>query len=218
MPNDHGVAHSRRRKEARPTEILQAALHEFTAKGFAATRLDDIARRARISKGTIYLYFASKEELFKALLRQPVAHHIEHMTILLETFPGSMEDFLQGPFRSFQQAVFASEARHLIRLFIAEAQTFPDLTEFYFREVIEPGLAMLHRIVERGIASGEFRPTALNTFSQAFVAPMLIGLLWQALFDQYHPLDTDKLIDAYIDLVLYGLKGTQTCLDKENCR
>jgi AcrR family transcriptional regulator len=210
MPNDHGAAHGRRRKEARPNEILQAALPEFTAKGFAATRLDDIARRARISKGTIYLYFANKEELFKALLRQSVAHYTEDMIMLIETFPGSMEDFLRGPFRAFQQKVFTSEARHLTRLFIAESQTFPDLTEFYFREVVEPGMAMLHRIVARGVANGEFRPAALDMFPQAFIAPTLIGLFWQMLFEQYHPLDADRLLDAYLDLILHGLKEPQT--------
>ena len=209
MSDQQASEPKRRRKDARPDEILQAAFQEFTTAGFAATRLDDIARRAHVSKGTIYRYFASKEELFEALLRQSMTSHLEHVAMLVETFPGSMEAFLRGPFRAFQQAVLGSETKHLIRLLVAEAHAFPELTTFYYREVIEPGLEVLRRIVARGVARGEFRPTALERFPQALVAPAVVGLLWKALFDHEQDLDIDGLLDTHLDLILHGLLLTR---------
>lgn len=206
MSHDGGPVRNRRRKDARPDEILEAARQEFTLNGFAATRLDDIARRARISKGTIYLYFANKEQLFNALLRQSLTPQIEHIAGLVETYPGSMEAFLGDHFKVFQRAIFDSDARHLVRLLIAEASAFPELTAFYFDEVVQPGLDVLRRIVARGVATGEFRPTALEEFPHLLVAPALLGLLWKGLFEQYRPLDMDGLIATHLDLVVRGLK------------
>ena len=205
---DHeaGARPKRRRKEARPEEILRAAFEEFMLHGFAATRLEDIARRAQASKGTIYLYFPSKQALFTVLVRQAVTPHLEQIVAVADTFPGSMEAFLRGPFKTLQQAVLESDAGQLLRLLMAEAHAFPELTEFYYTQVVAPVLGVLRRIVARGVASGEFRPTGLDTFPQVLAGPLTVGLVWKGLFDAYQVLDVDGLLNTHLDVVLHGLK------------
>ena len=203
----HGPRDRRRRKEARPQEILGAALAEFAANGYAATRLDDVARRAGISKGTIYLYFDSKEELFKEVVRRSVVPQLENLRAAVDGFSGSVEDFIRTRFKEFELRLVESEVRFIFRLLVAEGHKFPDLTQFYFDEVIGRGMAVLRRLVARGVAQGEFRPTALDEVPQLLVAPALLGLLWKALFDRYRPLDLERMLETYVDLILNGLKA-----------
>ena len=203
----HGPRERRRRKEARPQEILGAALAEFAANGYAATRLDDVARRAGISKGTIYLYFESKEELFKEVVRRSVVPQLENLRAAVDGFSGSVEDFIRTRFKEFELRLIESEVRFIFRLLVAEGHKFPDLTWFYFDEVIGRGMAVLRRLVARGVAQGEFRPTALDEVPQLLVAPALLGLLWKALFDRYRPLDLERMLETYVDLILNGLKA-----------
>lgn len=203
----HGPRDRRRRKEARPQEILGAALAEFAANGYAATRLDDVARRAGISKGTIYLYFDSKEELFKEVVRRSVVPQLENLRAAVDGFSGSVEDFIRTRFKEFELRLIESEVRFIFRLLVAEGHKFPDLTRFYFDEVIGRGMAVLRRLVARGVAQGEFRPTALDEVPQLLVAPALLGLLWKALFDRYRPLDLERMLETYVDLILNGLKA-----------
>lgn len=202
-----GPRDRRRRKEARPQEILGAALAEFAANGYAATRLDDVARRAGISKGTIYLYFDSKEELFKEVVRRSVVPQLENLRAAVDGFSGSVEDFIRTRFKEFEIRLIESEVRFIFRLLVAEGHKFPDLTRFYFDEVIGRGMAVLRRLVARGVAQGEFRPTALDEVPQLLVAPALLGLLWKALFDRYRPLDLERMLETYVDLILNGLKA-----------
>ena len=196
----------RRSREERPQEILSAAFAEFAANGYDATRLDDVARRAGVAKGTIYLYFESKEDLFKAMVRRAVVPRLEDLAGAVDGLAGSAEGFLRGPFREFVVRLIDSEARFIVRLLIAEGHRFPDLTRFYFDEVVGRGMAVLRRLVARGVELGEFRPTALDEFPQLLIAPAVMGLVWKSLFDSYRPLDLDRLIGAHIDLVLNGLK------------
>ena len=197
----------RRRKEARPQEILDAALAEFAANGYAATRLDDVARRAGISKGTIYLYFDSKEELFRGVVRRSVVPQLDVLRAAVEGFGGSAEAFLRTRFKEFALRLVDSEVRFIFRLLVAEGHKFPDLTRFYADEVIGRGMAVLRRLVARGVARGEFRPTALDEVPQLLIAPALLGLLWKALFDRHRPLDLELMLDTYVDLLLNGLKA-----------
>ncbi len=203
----HGPRDRRRRKEARPQEILGAALAEFAANGYAATRLDDVARRAGISKGTIYLYFDSKEELFREVVRRSVVPQLENLRAAVDGFSGSVEDFIRTRLKEFELRLIESEVRFIFRLLVAEGHKFPDLTQFYFDEVIGRGMAVLRRLVARGVAQGEFRPTALDEVPQLLVAPALLGLLWKSLFDRYRPLDLERMLETYVDLVLNGLKA-----------
>ncbi len=200
---------SRRRRGGaeRSQEILDAALAEFAVKGYAAARLDDVARRAGVAKGTIYLYFDSKEALFREMVRRSIVPSIEDLGGAVDRLAGSAEEFLRSPFRAFVVRLIESDARLIVRLMIAEGHRFPDLTRIYFDEVIARGMAVLGRLVARGVACGEFRPSALDEFPQLLIAPALMALVWKALFEPYRPLDVDRMIGAHIDLVLDGLKG-----------
>jgi AcrR family transcriptional regulator len=198
----------RRRKEARPDEILEAALAEFSEFGFGAARLENVAKRAGIAKGTVYLYFASKEELFEAVVKRAVSPMIATVGPAMQTFSGTTEDFLRGPFLQTVRLLLKSDARHLARIMLTEGHAFPEVVAFYFREIVQPGMAMLRAIVARGVANGEFRKTGLEEYPQPLMASPLLLLLWQAVFGKYAPpLDVDKVLEIHIDLLLRGLKA-----------
>ncbi|HEX6980973.1 MAG TPA: TetR/AcrR family transcriptional regulator [Alphaproteobacteria bacterium] len=196
----------RRRKAARPQEILDAALREFATNGYAATRLEDVARRAGISKGTIYLYFANKDELFKAVVRHFVSPQLDALRALADGFAGTTEELLRGPLRAFMTQFANADERHIVRLLMAEGHKHPDLTAFYFREVVERGMGLLRHVIARGIERGELRKTAIDQFPQLIVAPFIVAIIWKTLFERHSPLDLERLLDAHIDVLLNGLR------------
>ncbi|HEX4858952.1 MAG TPA: TetR/AcrR family transcriptional regulator, partial [Usitatibacteraceae bacterium] len=147
-----------RRKDARPGELLAAALDLFVEKGFAATRLEDVARRAGVSKGTLYLYFDSKEELFKAVIRESYLPSLMHGESLLKDFTGSAEQLLRAFLRMWWDEVGETKQAGLTKLVIAEAGNFPEIARFYHDEVIQRANALLRHAIERGVQSGEFQP------------------------------------------------------------
>lgn len=197
-----------RRKDARPAEILDAALAVFAQKGFAATKLDDIAARAGITKGTIYLYFDSKQALFEALARQSVGAQIEQVTAQLATFPGTSAELLRFVLSTMGRFAMTSDRVVLPRLVLAEAANFPKLAEFWRREIIERGIALLSGIVRRGIERGEFRRIEPQHAARLCVAPILIILLWRTTFARFdaEPYDYQGLIDAHLQTLLKGLE------------
>jgi AcrR family transcriptional regulator len=197
-----------RRKDARPAEILDAALAVFAQKGFAATKLDDIAARAGITKGTIYLYFDSKQALFEALARQSVGAQIEQVTAQLATFPGSSADLLRFVLTTMGRFAMTSDRVVLPRLVLAEAANFPKLAEFWRREIIERGIGLLSGIIRRGIEGGEFRKIDPGHAARLCVAPILIILLWRTTFARFdaEPYDYQGLIDAHLQTLLKGLE------------
>jgi len=199
-----------RRKDARPPEILDAALAVFAQKGFAATRLDDIAAKAGITKGTIYLYFDSKQALFEALARQSIGAQIDQITTQLGQFPGTSAELLRFVLSTMGRFAMTSDRVVLPRLVLAEAANFPKLAEFWRREVIEHGIAMLSYIIERGIARGEFRTIEPQHAARLCVAPILIIVLWRTTFAQFdaEPYDYQGLIDAHLQTLLKGLEAT----------
>jgi len=198
----------RRRKDARPEEILVAALEEFAEKGYAATRLEDVARRAGVAKGTIYLYYEGKELLFQTVVRRAVAPQLDQLERRVQNYPGSAESFLRGPFLTLQRHLVQSDVRRLLRVFLAEGTAFPELTEFYYREVVSRGMAIMRSVIERGVINGEFRPSALSELPQPLIAGALVALIWESLFGRGHPLDTERMLETHIDLILDGLKAT----------
>lgn len=197
----------RRRKAARPQEILQAALSVFADKGFAAARMDDIAARAGVSKGTIYLYFPSKEAVFKALLRETVALRVGELSAIVEKHEGPTADLLAAVLRNFAHFVSTSERVVLPKIVIAEAGNFPDLARFYREEVIERGLALIGGIVARGIERGEFRPLPIEHAVRLIMAPLLLALIWRTTFARFDtvPYDYSALIEAHIETLRKGL-------------
>lgn len=199
----------RSRKGDRREEIVSAAFEEFAAHGYAGARLEDVASRAKVSKGLPYLYFKTKEELFKAVVRSVVTAHFDTIRAQFETTDLPVTDFLKGPFLAFMQELVCSRRVFIIRLMIAEGHKHPELTEFYFDSVVSPGIETLRELIDRGVARGEFRETALRDFPQLLVAPMLLSIFWKALFERHRPLDTDALLKTHIDLVIDALKAPE---------
>jgi len=196
-----------RRKEARPQEILDAAREVFAEKGFAAARMDEVARRAGVTKGTIYLYFPSKEELFKALVREAIGGTLAQVAGYAETFEGSARELLVSVLRTIGTVLRTSNRIVLPKIILAESGNFPELVRFYRFEIIEKGMALFRGIVARGIARGEFRDVAPDHVARLCVAPLLLGALWRAVFARFdpEPYDIEALIETHIDVLLAGL-------------
>jgi AcrR family transcriptional regulator len=197
----------RERRDTRPQEIVAAAFEEFAAHGYAATRLEDVAARARVSKGLPYLYFKTKEELFKAVVRSVITSHFDVMREKMETTDLSVEAFLKGPFLSFIQELVGSKRAFIVRLLIAEGHKHPELTSFYYEQVVSRGIETLTRLIDRGVERGEFRPTRLRDFPQLLVAPALTAILWRGLFERHHHLDTDALLRTNIELLTDAIRA-----------
>lgn len=196
----------RRRKEDRPSEITHAAMQAFAENGYEATRVDDVARRAGVSKGLLYLYFKTKEELFKAVIKSFVKPRVQALTRSIEHNEASATEFLRGPFLELAKEIPRSPVRHLVRLMISEGPKHPDLTRYYWDNVAGPGIAALTRLFEQGVAGGEFRASAMNRFPQLLVSPVLFSTMWQLIFEAHEHLDTDALLESHIELVLDAIR------------
>ena len=196
----------RRRKEDRPQEITEAALAAFAKNGYAATKVDEVAKRAGVSKGLLYLYFKTKEDLFKAVIRSFVVPKIDELTAIIDSSELSSEEFLRGPFLDFAKTLPGSPISILVRLMISEGPKHPDLTQFYWENVVSRGLAALTVILERGVKNGEFRRSVVNDLPHLFVMPILFSVIFKLLFKEQCP-DTDQLIAAQVDLLIAHMKG-----------
>jgi AcrR family transcriptional regulator len=195
----------RRRKEARPAELIEAGLQEFALHGFATARLDDVARRAGVAKGTIYRYFPDKEALFLAAVRSRVTPVFDEMAGFVDAFPGSTRDLLTLIIETIHRHLVGSDLRVLVRIIIGEGERFPALTELYYRETISKGRALLERVVSRGIARGEVREGAAADLPVVIVAPALMAAIWRMTFDRHAPISREAFLAAHLDLVLNGL-------------
>jgi AcrR family transcriptional regulator len=208
MPASEEGVRNRRRKEARPDEILDAAMAEFAEYGYAAARLDRVAQRAGIAKGTIYLYFPSKEELFKAAALRTIVPQVSAIAAMTQTFAGSTEEFIRGPFKQVQLHILRSEIRYLARIILTEGRSFPDLTEFFYQQVVQRGLDTLRGVVARGVASGEFRHSGLEEYPHSLMSAAILAVLWESLLERHGmQLDVERLIDTHLDSLLEGLKA-----------
>ncbi|RLA30853.1 MAG: TetR/AcrR family transcriptional regulator [Gammaproteobacteria bacterium] len=196
-----------RRKEDRPAEITAAALAAFAENGYAATRVDDVAKRAGVSKGLLYLYFKTKEELFKAVIRSFISPRIDALISNVEETELSAEEFLRGPFLEFACSIPKSPARVLLKLMVAEGPKHPDLTAWYWEHVVSRGITALRMLIQRGVKNGEFHASALDEYPQLLVTPIFFSLLWTLLFQPHSDLDTDKFIGAHVDMVLTSIKA-----------
>jgi AcrR family transcriptional regulator len=198
-----------RRKDARPGEILDAALDLFVEKGFAATRLEDVAQRAGVSKGTVYLYFDSKEDLFKAVIRSGMVRAIEEAERRVAAYSGSAADLLRELYTAWWQNIGGTKLAGIPKLMISEAQNFPDLARFYYEEVIQRGSQLFARTIERGIERGEFRRVNVDHTVRAMVSPLIMrAILEHSFLPCAGPEDFD--VPAYFEhtlgLVLDGLR------------
>ena len=195
-----------RRRDARAPEILDAALACFAEKGFAATRMDDIAARAGISKGTIYLYFESKETVFKALARQSIGAQIASVVAYVDTFEGHSADLLRFVIATIGNFASTSDRVVLPKVFLAEVGNFPELAQFWRREIIDRGIALFETIIRRGVARGEFRDVTPQHAARLCIAPILLLVLWRTVFAKFDevPYDYRGLIDTHLETLLRG--------------
>ena len=200
-------ARRRERKDTRPQEIVTAAFEEFAAKGYAATRLEDVASRARVSKGLPYLYFKTKEALFKAVVKSVITAHFDTIRERMEKTELSVEAFLKGPFLAFIQELVGSRRAFIARLLIAEGHKHPELTAFYYEQVVSRGIETMTRLIDRGIESGEFKPTPLRDYPQLLFAPVITAIFWRQLFERHHHLDTDALLATNIELLTDAIRA-----------
>lgn len=191
-------------KSQRQEQILAAAFRVFASQGYEAARLDDVAERAGIAKGTIYLYFRDKKQLFRAVVRSLLKKRLDAVA---RTFSGSAEDLLRDLVsRMYGEIVSNEKVRSIVRLLVAESGRFPQLAEIYHREIIGPGMKALRHVLLQGIASGEFRKTAAVEFPQILAAPGVLAIVWRVLHGERHRLDLDAYKRAHLEFVLGSLR------------
>ncbi|MFT3956009.1 MAG: TetR/AcrR family transcriptional regulator [Piscinibacter sp.] len=200
-----------RRKEARPQELIDAALELFAEKGFAATRSEEVAARAGVAKGTLYLYYPSKEELLKAVISQRLSSEIAAVTEYSRGYRGNCEGLLREVFTEWWSRVFDSPTSAVFKLVITEVRNFPDIAAFYRAEVVEPATTLVGEIVARGIASGEFRPVDVHGAVMSLVFPMIMLCLHKHSLGACAPateiMDPHAFIRQHVELVLHGLRA-----------
>ena len=198
-----------RRKEARPGELLSAALSLFVEKGFAATRVEEVAARAGVSKGTLFLYFPSKEELFKAVVRENIAGRFPEWNDELKRFKGSSAELLHHCMQSWWTRIGMTDASGITKLVMSESGLFPEIANFYREEVIGPGHELLRRVLQRGIDQGEFRAMELDYAVYSLIAPMIFLLMWKHAMTPCTPasqqIDPVRFIDSQVSLLLGGM-------------
>ncbi|MES2785147.1 MAG: TetR/AcrR family transcriptional regulator [Pseudomonadota bacterium] len=205
---DEVQAKRERRKQARPGELLDAALDLFVEKGFAATKAEEVAARAGVSKGTLFLYFPSKEELFKAVVRENLSGRFAAWNDEFQKFEGSSADMLRYCMKVWWERVGATRASGITKLMISEARNFPELAAFYQQEVINPGQELIKRILKRGIARGEFHVHDLEYAAFSISAPMVFLIMMKhslgACAPQDFPLDPERYIASQVETLLNG--------------
>ncbi len=198
-----------RRKDARPGELLSAALDLFVEKGFAGTRAEEVAKRAGVSKGTLFLYFSSKEELFKAVVRENISGRFGEWNAEFENFSGSSADMLRYCVKSWWERVGSTKAAGIIKLMMSEAGNFPELAAFYNAEVIQPGHELLQRVLQRGVDRGEFRAIDPKYGVYTVLAPMLFLATWKncwgACQEVGMQIDPEQYMEVQVETILYGL-------------
>ena len=191
------------KSEARRQAIVKAALEEFCARGFAATRLDDVAARAGVAKGTIYLHFDDKEALF----REIVGTMLVPLVAVLEEAPPpdvSIRAVIAHFFEMFVQEIYSTQRRNVLRLVMTEGPRFPELAAFYYRNVVERAITAMRALLARARERGELADDRLIRFPQLIIAPALVAIVWSGLFDRFAPIDVDAMLRAHLDTLFDG--------------
>src|SRR5437667_12684156 len=196
-----------RRKQARPAEIVAAALEVFVERGYAATKLEDVARRAGVTKGTMYLYFESKEALFKAVVREALVPVLAQGEALARSFTGSARELLERLVREYWRLVGETSLAGIPKLMMAEAATFPELTRFYYDEVVTRGPRLMASVLERGIKSGEFRPVDVTVAAKLAMSPLMHATVARRAFVSCMPegFNVQSYLATHFDLYLNGI-------------
>ena len=205
-----------RRKDARPGELATAALELFIERGFSATRLDDVAKRAGVSKGTLYLYFDSKEALFKSVIEEGIVSRIEDYEVFMRAYEGTSAELLRDLVFSWWSQIGATKLGGITKLMMSEAGNFPALAKFYHDDVITRGMGLFVYVIERGVASGEFRAVPMEYVPRICAAPVVMLMLWRHSFDLCgaKQIDADVYLATHTDMLIHAFKsGDMTKLD-----
>ena len=210
-----------RRKDARPGELMDAALSLFVEKGFAGTRVEDVAMRAGVSKGTLFLYFPSKVELFKAVVRENITGRFNEWNTTLDAFEGTTAELVRYTMQQWWERIGATQASGITKLVMSEGALFPEIAEFYRQEVIEPGNALIRRVLSRGVERGEFRPVNLDYAIYSLISPMIFIIMWKHSMTTCCPMgdegqlniDPKAFIANQADILINGLS---VCLGRNS--
>lgn len=207
MPNHTPLR--KRRKEARPSELTAAALLLFVEKGFSATRLEDIAARAGVSKGTLYLYFDSKEALFKAVIREGILPIVAENENIAAQHTGNSFDLLKKLLDNWWSKIGQTSFAGISKLMVAEARNFPEVAQYYHENVIRRGRALVGSALQRGMSAGEFRRMDVETTIDVILAPILMRLIWRF---SLAPCQSDAgnsslYLQIHMDILHHGLRA-----------
>lgn len=196
-----------RRKDARPAELLEAALDLFAERGFAATRLEDVAKRAGVSKGTLYLYFSGKEELFKAVVRESLLPKLAAAEDILKTKVADSIEQLRYLIQTWWEQIGNTRLAGLSKLVLSESANFPELAEFYHKEFISRGVGIFEGLLKRGIERGEIRTVDVHHITQVIMAPLMMLMMWKHSFGatKIEPISPETYLDSMLDLCMHGL-------------
>lgn len=197
----------KRRKADRPDEIVAAAIEIFAVKGFAAARLDDIAARAGVSKGAIYLYFSTKEDIFRAVIEQGVAPNLGLVQGVIAANSNSFPDLLRAFAQVISQVAVSSPIGGIIKVVIGESRNFPELARAWYEKLIDPALGAMTAAIEAAQARGELRPGDARLYAVSLISPMLLGVIWRETFTPIgaEPLDIPSLAQQHVELWLRGM-------------
>jgi len=209
LSKQSGSNRHQRRKAARPGEIIAAALELFVEHGFAATRLEDVARRAGVSKGTVYLYFDSKEALFEAVVCEVVIPQVERSELLAQQHQGSQGELLEQLVMNWWHSVSAGPICGIPKLIVAESANFPQAAQFFVDNVINRVRRIFNQVIETGIEQGEFRRVDPEYVTRLLMSPMVLLAIWRHSlrpYDQTFPVDEETYLHQHLDLFLNGLR------------
>lgn len=197
----------RRRADDRPQELLDSALEVFVERGYAAASMDEIARRAGVSKGTLYLYYPGKADLLKAVVRQSLLGNLIEAQEMARSHTGTHAELLAFFLSEFTRRISRTKVSGIPKLILAESGNFPEIAQFYFDEVIQRARRLITDILKRGVACGEFRPIDVDCAWRVIVAPLVLGVMWKHTFQSFDPdsLDFDRYLTCQFDLLARGL-------------
>ena len=193
-------------KEAKRMALIDAALTVFSRVGFAAAKMDDVAEEAGVSKGTVYLYFESKEKLFEGMVKAKMTPMLDNVFGMMSDTSTSATERLKQHMRFFYKKILDSDRRQIMRLIMSEGPNFPELAEFYHANVLSRGQAAINAIIQQGVESGEFRSMQGHGLMQNIAAGALIAGMWKLVFDRFQPIDLDTYFETHVDLILNGLR------------
>src|SRR5690349_22349899 len=192
------------RSAERRDAILAAALDEFSSRGFEAARLDDVARRAGVAKGTIYLYFRDKETLFQELVRAELSPVVSALEATQAAADMPLRMVAERLVKIFAREIYGTHRKDVVRLVLTEGPRFPHIAEFYFHEVVERVMHVISALAKRAVERGELPNDALVRFPQLLAAPGIVAIIWSGLFDRWARIDVEAFMQAHLDILFAG--------------